>query len=720
MNKRWIGIICLVIFALLSIIYSVYIEGKNKKFSNIKEFFSAPNKDTLTLENTISDNLIKNGSFENGKNITGYVSKEGNANIITTSTKNPGKTSYVLSLERENNINASYSVKIDNLRPNTQYLIETYSQVADINNQFLNKLPIHISIGDNKVISSNLTFIKNLTNDYAIFRGHFLTDNQMQVSIKFTTNTSAKRILLTNFSIKRLILDAFDLPITDGLKSYINVEESFYSQYPNILKDLSGSGNDFNINSSITDYSDKYINIHQTSIFSSQTAHDVLSINRNIAQIPFTIILNIKGNSGLNTTSQGLSLTLNKNKKEIASEELAFSNIQLITEDSIKSNNYKNILNIPGNNNTSLVLYVDQIYGYPVLKLADKYYKLNYSIFTQEDNYFSIIGNPKSLSANKGLETIDTGFEVSLYVNNILVASLPSTPLYFNDNPISLNNNEDFDGMFYSLLIYDVNLSPNQIGQIINYLRMKKLSINNNDDDDVNQNINGKTSNGPVTSSSLSNTYGQPMLGNNDSEEEITDVVSSQKTYDKNCPEVYYKNGRYWIYIKPNSCLAKKLGYCGERDYGRNRKNAKRIFETNFPNCKVPTILSGLNYEGDMSNCPFVIHQDNPCSYDECRNVDWSKSDLNLNKRCRMRVNHYCMLNNRLDPACVCWRKENMKCAKCRNWRSQFEEPTKCDLGRRDISEHPDFDQYIKKDKIPCWNCNLNAPSYGNNGKCES
>lgn len=710
MNKRWIGIICLVIFALLSIIYSVYIEGKNKKFSNIKEFFSAKNKETLTLENSVSDNLIKNGSFENGNNITGYSNKEGDAKIIPT--KNPGKTSYVLKLIRDGENQASYSVKIENLRPNTHYFIETFAKVVNVNNQYSNKQPIFMSIGNGQLFFANLTLIKNLADNFGLFRGWFNSRNQTQVFIKFTTSKNIKEVQLTNVTLKRLVPDASDLPITDGLKSFINIENSFNNQYPNILKDLSGSGNDFNLNSSITDYSNKYININKTFIYSSKTAHDIFSINRNIAQIPFTIIFNIKGNNGLNTTAQGSTLILKENV-EPQSEESVLSNIQLVTEDIIKSSNYKNILNIPGNNNTSIVLYLDQVYGRPIIKLADKYYKIDYSIFTQEDNYFTIVGHPTNLTLEKSLENINSGFEVSLYLNNILIASLPSNPLYFNDNPILFNNEENFDGMFYSLVIYDINLSPNQIEQVINYLRMKKMSI-------INTNQDYNTSNAPVTSSSSSDTNGLPMLGNNDLEEEISEEETAQKTYDKNCPEVYYKNGRYWIYIKPDSCLAKKLGYCGERDYGRNRKNAKRIFETNFPNCKVPTILSGLNYEGDMSNCPFVIHQDNPCSYDECRNVDWSKSDLNLNKRCRMRVNHYCMLNNRLDPACVCWRKENMKCVKCRNWRSQFEEPTKCDLGRRDISEHPDFDQYIKKDKIPCWNCNLNAPSYGNNGKCES
>ena len=59
MNKRWIGIICLVIFALISIVYSVYIEGKNKKYANLNESFQN-NIERLPIKNVTSDNLIKN------------------------------------------------------------------------------------------------------------------------------------------------------------------------------------------------------------------------------------------------------------------------------------------------------------------------------------------------------------------------------------------------------------------------------------------------------------------------------------------------------------------------------------------------------------------------------------------------------------------------------------------------------------------------------------
>ena len=30
-----------------------------------------------------------------------------------------------------------------------------------------------------------------------------------------------------------------------------------------------------------------------------------------------------------------------------------------------------------------------------------------------------------------------------------------------------------------------------------------------------------------------------------------------------------------------------------------------------------------------------------------------------------------------------------------------------CKPGSFNISEHPDYSNYIRKDKIPCWNCDL-------------
>jgi hypothetical protein len=709
MNKRWIGIICLVIFALISIVYSVYIEGKNKKYANLNESFQS-NTERLPIKNEISDNLIKNGAFQNGKNIGGFIRKTGNAQIIPK--QNPGDSSYVISLKKVSTNQATYSFKIDGLRTNTTYLIETYGRVIDKNGKVFNKKPIVLTRGGEQTYYTYLNEVKKLKDNYSVFRAFFETNDHTQISLIFSTNPMVNEIDVTNVSLKRLILDATDLPVTDGLKVYLNTKKSFNLNQPNILKDLSGTGNDFSINSSINNYSENYINIDKVSIFSDTSAHDIISKSKNKALIPFSIILNVQGQEGLLTTSQGTSIGVEK-QNTITDEDGYASNIEIINKENIDRNHYKNVLNIPGNNGTSLILLLEQTYGNPIIKLADKYFKIKYNVFTQEDNYFSIILKPTQLKLNQGLQDINIGYEVSLYVNNIQIGTLPSQPLYFNDNPISINVDGNFNAKFSSLLMYDVTISPNQLSLLIDYLRRDKLNIA------VPKNDSGLTSNNQGANNNLGGMDGT-LGGMDGAQPSISTEEEESQSYDENCPEVYYKNGRYWIYMDPSSALAKKVGYCGERDYGRNRRNAKRIFETNFPNCKVPTILSGLNFEGDMSNCPFIIHQDNPCSYDECRNVDWSKSNLNLSRRCKMRVNHYCMLNNKLDPACICWRKENMNCAKCRNWRAQFEETTKCDLGRKDIAEHPDFDKYIKKDKIPCWNCNLNAPSYGNGDKCES
>jgi hypothetical protein len=43
-------------------------------------------------------------------------------------------------------------------------------------------------------------------------------------------------------------------------------------------------------------------------------------------------------------------------------------------------------------------------------------------------------------------------------------------------------------------------------------------------------------------------------------------------------------------------------------------------------------------------------------------------------------------------------------------WRGNFEAEDKCDFRKFDIEQHPDSKDYIKKSKIPCWGCNLDAP----------
>ena len=176
------------------------------------------------------------------------------------------------------------------------------------------------------------------------------------------------------------------------------------------------------------------------------------------------------------------------------------------------------------------------------------------------------------------------------------------------------------------------------------------------------------------------------------------------------CPKVIYENDRYYIIIPHGSKLAKDIGYSGIRDYGGDIDTARKIFEINFPKCKLPDILDKTKYRADLSECPFVmLTPDNPCNQFECRKTNWTNG-VPDNKNCKRSVDVYCSKYSDVDPACYCWRKENLEKTECMKWRGNFEAEDKCDFRKFDIEKHPDSKDYIKKNKIPCWGCNLDAP----------
>lgn len=151
--------------------------------------------------------------------------------------------------------------------------------------------------------------------------------------------------------------------------------------------------------------------------------------------------------------------------------------------------------------------------------------------------------------------------------------------------------------------------------------------------------------------------------------------------------------------------------------YGNSRRVAKEIYRTNYPKCKnIPDILEEW-YNREVveldANCPFIVNSPyNPCKQTDCENVDWSASTSvasGMNKKCRKKVDSYCEENAYLDVNCSCWRTENKDLPECREYISQFNNPKErgCNPADFDIRENPEFDQYIRKDRIPCYGCDI-------------
>ena len=153
----------------------------------------------------------------------------------------------------------------------------------------------------------------------------------------------------------------------------------------------------------------------------------------------------------------------------------------------------------------------------------------------------------------------------------------------------------------------------------------------------------------------------------------------NDKEFDQTCPKVIYENEHYYVIIPYNSKLAKNIGYSGIRDYGTDIDNARKIFEINFPKCRLPNLLDKSKYKAKLDDCPFImLKPENPCNQYECKNTDWKKG-IPDNNNCKRSIDVYCSKYSDIDPACYCWKKENKDKKECLKWRGNFEAEDKCD-----------------------------------------
>ena len=224
-----------------------------------------------------------------------------------------------------------------------------------------------------------------------------------------------------------------------------------------------------------------------------------------------------------------------------------------------------------------------------------------------------------------------------------------------------------------------------------------------------------KQNNHPNKNSKKSNNH--PNKQNNHPNKHSNKSNNSKKNI--NCPKVYMRGNNYFVYINPQSKYSKSIG-SGEFPYGSDRKAAKRIFELNFPDCKVPDLFKYGHRSTKLDkNCPFKVKMGNPCLSYQCSGVDFSKDTTIKNNECKRVINHYCELNKDIDDACMCWKKENRNNPTCARKRREMKHPDDfhCNINYFKITEHPDLKNYIRKDKIPCWNCNMNGKNIEENAE---
>lgn len=639
------------------IVSFVFVNRKNRK-----------NTENFTPD-MLENNLLSDGSFSNGNNLNEFLEKKGKNNIIIF--PNNGQSSYVLRLSKDKKLSEDSSIyyKIQvNLKPNSLYYLgclyyspsnkQLYHRI-----NFPNESPLILkTLNDNKYTKPNNS---NFNYKYTLFRTPN-TDSNINITIDllFGFNDLDGHQYITDIGLFQ-ILENNGIPITENLRCYFNAynPESIVN-YRTTIKDLSGSGNDF------------------TASRSRGVKRSSLNLTDNKLVGPNSFILQNEGNVKLNSKFSIFILVKTTTISPKNTYE-SFNNKTYEEEDIIVPNNDVSgdvLLQIPGNQGYALKIY------YP-----DKYGKI--FITAGNQSFQTYIKFLSFLSAMLAL-TYD-GQSIKLYLNEEIILETPCPEIYFNNDNIVINPDGTFSGNLYAFAFYNSFLESHQVNLISRYFNKMKA---------IGKELSSFSA---KEIENISNLIESPK---NIRKKIKNNIPEEESTQEENCPKVIFEDNHYYVIIPRDSELCKKIGYYGIRDYGTNIDTAKQIYQTNFPNCSVPDILNKNKYKGDLLNCPFIMMTpDNPCTQFDCRNIDWKKGTVK-NKNCKKSIDYYCSKYADMDPACYCWKKENREKDECLKWRGKFESEDKCDFRKHNIEKHPDFKNYIKKNNIPCWGCNLDAP----------
>ena len=520
-----------------------------------------------------------------------------------------------------------------------------------------------------KTLSDDKTS-ENFNNQYCLFQTP-KEDNdktmELFISLMYNLNNIKGYNYLTDVVLEEII-DGYNIPVTTNLRCYLNAFHPKSVESSNkVIKDI--SGNDYNFTAS-RDVGVQKMDVDLTNnILTGPNAFEMQNNDRMKYNNKFSLFLYVKGAG----TPISESFTNRTKHWNIPAEEEESNEDVPIGKELMGMT----ILKISGNQNIALEVILPQKYGNIYLIAGGEKYETDIQYLSSLENMLAITYN---------------GDKIFMYINGELVLDARCPKIYFDNSPIMINPSGKFQGSFYTFAYYNEYMSNENIGKTTKYF-MKMKAIGNE-----------------LVNPFMDNSVDDFILKITDKNLEEIGKDKEEDQMNQTCPKVIYENDRYYVIIPNGSKLAKDIGYSGIRDYGTDIETAKKIFEINFPKCKLPNILDKTKYKADLSNCPFVmLTPDNPCNQFECRKTDWTNGIPNTS-HCKRSVDVYCSKYSDVDPACYCWKKENMEKSECMKWRGNFEAEDKCDFRKYDIEKHPDSKDYIKKNKIPCWGCNLDAP----------
>lgn len=632
--NKWYPLIGIIVLIIILYFWNTS-NNTNEPFLNI--FTSEP-----------TNELIHNGSFAGGKDITEMIKTDGDNQIIVK--PNPGKTSYVLMQSG----NASYQLAVP-IEPNEYYKLTSWS---------FGQLNYIVSVKSPQFQQVNLLTRQNnvrrdpngWTYTECLFKTPMKADMADEMRLYITFNNTSGVVYYTDIGLKHYLKDAPDFNIGTGLRAYL----SNVNMGNQIWKDLSGRGNDFT-------WQQRPQSNQITSTLVGPPAKQMLTDNDNNS---FSIVIR----------SQNLSTP--PPMKNIETPEM---NVQPPLLETLELNDYQEVLRIPGNNKDALRVFFPIEYGPMRLHVSDIVLETNKSVLTQNLNTYFF-----EYDADKNL--------LEIYVNNAMFYSgTPDNKLYLTDGPVEINGAKNWNAHLYDLLTYNRPLNANERAYLNKYLSRETMQ---------------SSQQSPITTQPIITQ--QPMPISTSTMMTLNQPNKPLMNVDKKgeCPDVKYERGQFWVGLQKGSKLAERHGYCGYKSYGGHQGSALKMYQTNFPDCIIPHILRTPVRHQNFKYCPYIIRENNPCFTEACASVDWKNLDgsgRGVSKQCMRNINNYCEMNGEIDPNCQCWSRQNKNTPECIKHRKKFVDPRDygCQVDVFNIEDHPNMKDYIRKDRIPCWGCDL-------------
>jgi len=742
----------LIFFFVLLVLILVYLFFNQKLSADITKNNVLRNNliERFTNKELNNNNLITNGGFNNKKNVGEFGGSDGINNVVKIN--NPGPSDYAL--EQVISDNKTYYKLVVNVDKNQEYNLSFWVRFDQLKSNYIDfKNLVKINTQNNNQINNilDLTYLveQKLTqsdnNTWYKVRYSFKTDSlsvgMMNIYLNYTQNLPANKVYFTDLALTKVLNNVPNYDVTTDLKVFLDGKQ--YQERPMSKNWTNMVDTDDHFTWSekpISSQSDCYLST-KGNILSHKSPKTLLENN---STVQFSIVMVFNGTS---TTANSVQSNVVK------------------TESEEQKNNevLHNAVSISGNNGKSLQLFLPDRQG-RIKVVFDK--RGEFTKYSDRELVFYNKTIVTMVYANKEVKVYQDGVEVlsmktekvyldngSLDINadktwdvNLYDLLIYNTPVstndmkkmnhYFfkvwsceasSDSSGFVNNGDsvsDYDGLFevdmdnknlggYGSGLNDMNYGSNKCqtdcyNMCSPFLDAKKLDSSM---DEFNKCRRSCKNTVKSCKSYCSTNKDDSLCRVDDCGTEMIDGGCPIPFDKRDCPKAYKKNGKYTVYIQSKTPFADSMGFSGERSYGYNRENAAAMYKKNFPNCPMPDVLKVGGGKNLKETCPFIIKEGNPCYTTHCENIDWDDPDYinKLSDTCKLNIANYCEVNKDLDENCKCWSVNYRNLEECRTFRRKFADPNDdlCKPGNFNIKEHPDFKKYIRKDAIPCWNCNV-------------